>query len=155
MLQLHTDRRGKTRPLELSWLQPCKRGIHLQDRTSPCDEDSNWERLLLQELCFAAAVRGDPQLKQSQPQLVTTEGVPEQAAVPPQSAQQQSQPLTAPCTAGSSLDNVLRVTTTVQEIMTTVNVAESEEENIVAITKIVGVRVHRSLKVIACNANGT
>jgi hypothetical protein len=81
--------------------------------------------------------------------------VPEQAAVPPQSAQQQSQPLTAPCTAGSSLDNVLRVTTTVQEIMTTVNVAESEEENIVAITKIVGVRVHRSLKVIACNANGT
>jgi hypothetical protein len=42
-----------------------------------------------------------------------------------------------PHTIGSSLDNLLRVATAVQRIMTTVNAAKSEEEQTVAITKIV------------------
>jgi hypothetical protein len=47
------------------------------------------------------------------------------------------QSVQAPLLNSQSLDNMLRVVTSVQQIMTEVNGAMSEEEKIVAITKIV------------------
>jgi hypothetical protein len=52
----------------------------------------------------------------------------DKAGVRLQSAQQQVQSVVAPCTGGLSVDNMLRVATVVQQIVTTVNAAESEEE---------------------------
>jgi len=53
-----------------------------------------------------------------------------------QSAQQQRQSVMAPCTTASSLVNVVRIATFVQQIMTKFNAAELEEK-IVGLTKIV------------------
>jgi hypothetical protein len=51
--------------------------------------------------------------------------------------QQSGQSVWAPILHSQPLDNMLRVVTVVQQIMTEVNGAVSEEDKIVAITKIV------------------
>jgi hypothetical protein len=64
-----------------------------------------------------------------------------------QSAQQQTLPIMAPCTASSSLDNVLRVVTIVQQIMTAVNAVESQAETIAvnkAVINLLNLNVHYS-----------
>jgi hypothetical protein len=78
---------------------------------------------------FAAALRGKPQQQ------------PEQAkTIPPgetAQAQLSGQSVPAPCVTTSSLDDMFKVATVVQQIMTELNGAVSEEHKIVAITKIV------------------
>jgi len=76
--------------------------------------------------------RGGSQFQQ--PQLGSTEEVLEQAAMRLQSAQCQS--AMTPRTVVSSLDNMLRVATALQQIMTTVNPAESQEGKLMAVSKI-------------------
>jgi hypothetical protein len=85
-------------------------------------------------LSFQAAVPGDSQPQQDQ--LGTTDGMRELAAVRQQSVQLQAQSVVTPCTGDSPLD-MLRVATIVQQIVTEVNGAESEEVKIVAITQLV------------------
>jgi hypothetical protein len=62
------------------------------------------------------------------------EGEREQAPARSKSAQQLSQ---APRASDSSLDTVLRIATAAQQTVTAVNAADSEEEKIMTITKIV------------------
>jgi hypothetical protein len=93
-------------------------------------------------LSFAAAQRNNNAEQQNQPQLhrVPATG---RAAVERTSAslrvrqQNKGQSIQTPTVNSSPLDNMLRVVTVVQQIMTEVNCAVSEEQKIVAITKIV------------------
>jgi hypothetical protein len=62
------------------------------------------------------------------------EGEREQASARPKSAQQHPQ---APGASASALETMLRVATAVQQIMTVLNTAASEEVKIMTITKIV------------------
>jgi hypothetical protein len=92
-------------------------------------------------LSFAAALRGSGDQQQPQPQ---TTQVP--VAPPPTTArqkirapilQQTGQSVQAPLLSSQPIDNMLRVVTVVQQIMTEVSGAQSQEEQIVVITKIV------------------
>jgi hypothetical protein len=94
---------------------------------------------------FAAALRGhaqsqEPQVIQAQhPHPVTVEG--REQVQPPrqhqQPTQQTGQSVQATSVKSSSLDDMFRVASAVQQIMTELNDAVSEEEKIVVITKIV------------------
>jgi hypothetical protein len=79
---------------------------------------------------FAAALRSNPQ--QRQPPVVTKE-----APAPTEHQQQNAgQPVQASNVSSVALDNKFRIATVVQQIMTEFSGAVSEEEKIVAITKI-------------------
>jgi hypothetical protein len=90
---------------------------------------------------FAAALRGSVDQKQPQPQ---TSQVP--VAPPPTTPrqniwaptlQQRGQSVQAPLVNSQPIDNMLKVVTVVQQVMKEVSGALSQEEQIVAITKIV------------------
>jgi hypothetical protein len=78
-------------------------------------------------LSFAAAVKKTAETTQQQP--------PRQVALPHQQHTGQSVQGNSP--SGSNLDNMFRVVTAVQQIMTEFSGAVSEEQKILAITKIV------------------
>jgi hypothetical protein len=91
-------------------------------------------------ISFAAALRGSAE-QQQQPQAQvpvtssTTTGIKHIPA--PALQQETGQSAQAPNTKNQPLDNMLRVVTVVQQIMTEFNGAVSEEDKIVTITKIV------------------
>jgi hypothetical protein len=92
---------------------------------------------------FAAALRGRKEDQEQPPArqvAVAAPGAVEQS-VPAPTPQQRQQPtgqsVPAQNVNNEHLDNMLRVVTIVQQIMTEFNGAVSEEEKIVAITKIV------------------
>jgi hypothetical protein len=92
-------------------------------------------------VCFAAALQGSPE-QQQQPQAnqdpVTSPPVAGMKHIPAPTMQQETgQSVKAPNVNSQSLDNMLTVVTVVQQIMTEFNGAVSEENKIVAITKIV------------------
>jgi hypothetical protein len=78
---------------------------------------------------FAAVLRGDPQQLQTEPAEVTAPLVTPKTQVSGQSAQASS--------ATTSLDDMFKVAAIVQQIMTELNGAVSEENKIVGIAKIV------------------
>jgi hypothetical protein len=89
---------------------------------------------------FAAALRGST-AQQQQPQarqVPVADPSTEVKVSTPASGQQQNvgQSVRAPTVSSQPLDNMLRVVTVVQQIMTEFNGAVSEEDKIVAITKI-------------------
>jgi hypothetical protein len=78
-----------------------------------------------------------------------------------QNNQQTGQPVQAPSVNSSSLDDMFKVATIVQQITTELNRAVSEEDKRAVIIKItlnvikkMVTRAHRPLKSIAFNANG-
>jgi hypothetical protein len=92
-------------------------------------------------ISFAAALRGST-TQQQQPQARQFHGTNPPAGVKlsiPATRHQQKagQSVRAPTVNSQPLDNMLRVVTAVQQIMTEFNGAVSEEDKIVAITKIV------------------
>jgi hypothetical protein len=91
---------------------------------------------------FAAALRGSEDQQQQQPQASQVPVAPPPTTVKqniPAPALQQTtgQSVQAPLVDSQPLDNMLRVVTVVQQIMTEFSGALSEEDKIVAITKIV------------------
>jgi hypothetical protein len=91
---------------------------------------------------FAAALRGSAEQQQQQPQAnrapVTSPPATGIKNIPAPALQQlMGQSVQAPLVNSQSLDNMLRVVTVVQQIMTEVSGALSEEDKIEAITKIV------------------
>jgi hypothetical protein len=92
-------------------------------------------------LSFAAALRNNAgHQQQSNPSQVPVAGPPARAKPnTPASAQQQEagQLVRTPIVNSQPLDNMLRVVTAVQQIMTEFNGAVSEEDKRVAITNIV------------------
>jgi hypothetical protein len=91
---------------------------------------------------FAAALRGSAAQQQQQPQARQSPVADPPAGVnlsTPASGRPQNagQSVRAPTVSSQPLDNMLRVVTAVQQIMTEFNGAVSEEDKIVAITKIV------------------
>jgi hypothetical protein len=90
---------------------------------------------------FAAALRGSTaQQQQRQARQVPGANPPagEKLSTPAPGEQQKAgQSVRAPTINGQPLDNMLRVVTAVQQIMTEFSGAVSEEDKIVAITKIV------------------
>jgi hypothetical protein len=98
--------------------------------------------LITPGVSFAAALRGSTAQQQQQPQTrkVPVADPPAQVKLStPASGQQQiaGQSVRARTVNSRPLDNMLRVVTVVQQIMTQFNVAVSEEDKIVANTKIV------------------
>jgi hypothetical protein len=91
-------------------------------------------------VCFAAALRGSG-VQQQQPQKSQVPVAPPHTTVkqnvPAPALQQTGQSVQAPLVKSQPLDNMLRVVTAVQQIMTEVSGAQSQEEQIVAITKTV------------------
>jgi hypothetical protein len=91
---------------------------------------------------FAAALRGSRDQQRPQARQVPAAGQPrpEKQSVPtptPAPQQETGQSVQTPHVNSQPLDNMLRVATVVQQIMTEFNGAVSEEDKIVAITKIV------------------
>jgi hypothetical protein len=91
---------------------------------------------------FAAALRGSAEQQQQQPQAnhVTVTSPPATGIknIPASALQQLTgQSVQAPLVNSQPLDNMLRVVNVVQQIMTKVSGALSEEDKIVVITKIV------------------
>jgi hypothetical protein len=89
---------------------------------------------------FSAALRGSTAQQQPQARQVPVADSPAEVKLrSPASGQQlkTGQSVWARTVNSQSLDNMLRVVTVVQQIMTEVNGAVSEEDKIVAITKIV------------------
>jgi hypothetical protein len=83
---------------------------------------------------FAAALRGSTE--QQHPQARQTR--PEKRSVPTPAPQQKTgQSVQTQHVNSQPLDNILRIVTVVQQIMTEFNGAVSEEDKIVAITKTV------------------
>jgi len=85
---------------------------------------------------FAAALRGDTQ-QDPQVQRAQQAQNPEDRAQIQPTMQKTGQSVQAPSVNSSSLDDMFKVATIVQQIMTELNGAVSEENKIVAITKIV------------------
>jgi hypothetical protein len=83
---------------------------------------------------FAEALRGNLQQKQP-PQQLQTEPAMTAPLIPPRS-QVSGQSVQASSVTTSSLDDMFKVAVIVQQIMTELNGAVSEENKIVAITKI-------------------
>jgi hypothetical protein len=90
---------------------------------------------------FAAAIRGGAAQQQPQARQVPGEASPHAGAKlrtpAPGDQQKGGQSIQAPTVSSQPLDNMLRVATVVQQIMTEFSGAMSEEDKIVAITKIV------------------
>jgi hypothetical protein len=89
---------------------------------------------------FAAALRGGTQQQQPQALQVSTPERPptkKHSVSAPVQPHQSGQSVRAQNTNSQSLDSMLRVVTVVQQIMTEIKGVVSEEEKIVAITKIV------------------
>jgi hypothetical protein len=85
---------------------------------------------------FAAVLRGNLQQEQP-PQQLQTKPAEISAPLFTQKPQLSGQSVQAPSVTTLSLDGVFKVAEIVQEIMTELNEAVSEESKIVAITKIV------------------
>jgi hypothetical protein len=94
-------------------------------------------------LSFAAALRTNTGEQQRPQPTPTTDAAPvelQQTRAPPplqQRLQHAGQSVQAPSVNSASLDNMFRVASVVQQIMTGLNDAVSEEQKIVAITKSV------------------
>jgi hypothetical protein len=89
---------------------------------------------------FAEALRGSADKQRHQACHVPTAGPPtteKQSVSSPASEQKSDQSVRAPIVNSQPLDNMLRVVTVVQQIMTEWNCALSEDGKIVAITKTV------------------
>jgi hypothetical protein len=90
---------------------------------------------------FAAVLRGGA--AQQQPQARQVPGITHphagaKVSTPaPGDQQKADQSVRAPTVSSQTLDNILRVVTVVQQIMTEINGAVSEEEKILTITNIV------------------
>jgi hypothetical protein len=93
-------------------------------------------RLTTPNISFVAAVHGNKQSQSSQlPQpRHATPSKTEERASEPATTPQQGLPGQEPGTNGKSLDTIFRVATVVQQIMTELNDAVSEEDKIVTIT---------------------
>ena len=90
---------------------------------------------------FAAALRGATAEQQQRPQESRVPVAPpttrRQTAPAPALQKETGQSIQAPHASSPSLDNMLRVVTIVQQIMTEVSGAVTEDEKVLAITKIV------------------
>jgi hypothetical protein len=91
-------------------------------------------------ISFAAALRGSGE-QQQQPQAnqvpVATPPTKAKHNIPAPALQQTGQSVQAPSVSSHPFDNMLKVVIVVQQIMTEISGVLSEEEKIVAITKIV------------------
>jgi hypothetical protein len=85
---------------------------------------------------FTAVLRGNPQQEQ-QPQQLQTEPAETTTQLSTLKPQMSGQSAEAPSVTTSSLDDMIKVATTVQQIKTELNGALFEEEEIVAINNIV------------------
>jgi glycerate kinase len=96
--------------------------------------------IITPDVSFAAALRGSGDQQQQSQKSQVPVALPSTAVkqdVPAPALQHTGQSVQAPLVKSQTLDNMLRIVTVVQQIMTEVSGAQSQEEQIVAITKIV------------------
>jgi hypothetical protein len=100
-----------------------------------------WIHLYETGIFFAAALRGSGDQQQPQPQTsqvpVTPPPTTTRQNIRAPTLQQTGQSVQAPLVNSQPIDNMLKVVTVLQQIMTEASRAKSQEEQIVAITKIV------------------
>jgi hypothetical protein len=143
MLQLPASGRRKTSSRQPSGLQTREGGAPEKEVTEGT-QDHNGKGVLsaltTPGVSFAASFRSstDQQCPQARQVPAAGQTRPEKQSVPtPAPHEKTGQSVQTPHVNSQPLDNMLRVVTVVEQIMTEFNAAVSEEDKIVAITKIV------------------
>jgi hypothetical protein len=142
MLQLAVGRRRKTASCQLSTMQARERGTP-EEEVPEDTQNHNGKGVLFRPHHPRRLIRGGTP-RQRRPTAATT-GRPcsggfthkSKENVPAPALQQTGQSVQAPLLSSQPFDNMLKVVTVVQQIMTEVSGALSEKDEIVPITKIV------------------